>query len=95
MNGLFVSIVMVVLVSAAMPAVASDNMIFIHGRITSAQTTDSLTTITPQTTTASNGSTTTQYAVISNETGDTLAVFATLVAAQTYAAQVTPQVAYR
>jgi hypothetical protein len=65
------------------------------GQIVPAQTGQQMTTITPEQTTDASGNSETLYVVSSAETGSTLATFTTLSAAQQYAAQVTPSVAYR
>jgi acyl-CoA thioesterase FadM len=90
-----------VLLVAALLSVASSvyagstGTITFQGQIVQAQSGQQLTTVQPQTTTASNGSTVTQYAVVSNPTGQTLATFSTLQAANSFASQVTVSVAYR
>jgi type 1 fimbria pilin len=86
----------VLLASAAPYAVASTNgTITFSGQIISAQQAQNLTQIEPQSSTDSSGNQTTQYAVVSVPTGQVLATFSTLSAAQGFAQQVSPAVAYR
>jgi hypothetical protein len=74
---------------------ASDGTISFSGQIVEAQSGQQLTTVTPKQTTDASGSPQTVYVVRSAPTGETLATFPTQQAAQAFAAQVTPNVAYR
>jgi type 1 fimbria pilin len=91
------SLVLAMLLASIAPyADASTNgTITFSGQIISAQQAQNLTQIEPQSTTDSSGNPTTQYAVVSVPTGQVLATFPTLSAAQSFATQVTPEVAYR
>lgn len=89
------TIALVLMITAGVVCAQSSGTITFTGQIVEAQPGQSLTTITPVQTTDSQGNIVTQYAVNSTATGGILATFPTQQAAQTFANQVTVNVAYR
>ena len=79
--------------SIATYAYANSGTITFTGQIVPAPADGQFTKVVPQTTTATDGASTPQYAVVSAVTGRTLATFSTASDAATFASQVSPNAA--